>query len=249
MSTENATSRVQRAAATVGARHGATAATWFNVHEVDMDDALAILDDAGEWLATSGNAPTAPIDVTRRFDWTERTDALAEIGEEADLDGDELHKITDEDEDAYRVAFVDAYTSAIVDAVTDHLRGTPIPAALYVDGEPERLDDPDDVGTVHLAINEEGTAADPQPLSWCNSAAVTLTHEQDEVQVSISVGDPRGAFVMSVRRIPAMHDADGNVTNPDLAGRLMLYVPHPEQGFLHMPLTLHHDGAYVIGER
>lgn len=59
--------------------------------------------------------------------------------------------------------------------------------------------------------------------------------------MSISVGDQRGAFRMTIRRIPA---AAGN----DIAGRLIMHVPHPSEPCLHAPLTELHTGTYVVGD-
>lgn len=76
---------------------------------------------------------------------------------------------------------------------------------------------------------------DPQPLTWLNSAAIHLDEEQDQVQLSISLGDPRGAFVMSLRR-----DKED--------GRIYMEVPHPENWFLHLPLKPLSRGFYAVNE-
>jgi len=83
---------------------------------------------------------------------------------------------------------------------------------------------------------------DPEwiPLSWCNSAAVHADESQDSITVSISVGDPRGAFTFTIRRIP---DGTGN----DLAGRLIMHTPYPGQPLSHVELTPLHDGTHVVG--
>jgi hypothetical protein len=98
---------------------------------------------------------------------------------------------------------------------------------------PERADDGPDYG--------DGPHA-PQrvPLSWVNSAAIDTDHKDDSVTVSISVGDPRGAFSFTVRRVP--DDADS-----ELAGRLLLHAPYPGHPLPHEPLTEHHPGTYLIG--
>jgi len=77
-------------------------------------------------------------------------------------------------------------------------------------------------------------------LSWCNSAAISVDEADDSVTVAISVGDPRGAFTFTVRRIP--DDAAG-----ELAGRLVLHLPYSAQPAPHMPLTALHDGTYLVG--
>jgi hypothetical protein len=72
------------------------------------------------------------------------------------------------------------------------------------------------------------------PLSWVNSASVRADDAADAVHVSISVGDPRGAFVMSVRRLDD--------------GTLRLELPYEGMGFAHMPLKKVHEGVYDIGQ-
>jgi hypothetical protein len=85
---------------------------------------------------------------------------------------------------------------------------------------------------------------DPErvPLAWCNSAAVHADESEDSVTVSISVGDPRGAFTFTIRRVP--DDVDG-----DLAGQLILHTPHVEMACAHLPLTLLHSGTYLLGHQ
>lgn len=70
------------------------------------------------------------------------------------------------------------------------------------------------------------------PLNWVNSASIHARTDRDEIQVTISVGDPRGAFVMAVER-----REDG----------LYLSVPHAGMGMSHMPLTERSAGWYKIG--
>jgi hypothetical protein len=83
---------------------------------------------------------------------------------------------------------------------------------------------------------------DPEriPLSWCNSAAVHTDESEDSVTVSVSVGDPRGAFTLTIRRIP--DDVDG-----ELAGHLVMHVPHADQPSPHMALSPLHQGTYAVG--
>lgn len=89
---------------------------------------------------------------------------------------------------------------------------------------------------------DEPTAHVPEraALSWVNSATIDADETEDSVTVSISVGDPRGAFCFTVRRVP---DDAGS----DLAGRLVLHVPHPGEASPHTKLTMLHPGAFVVG--
>jgi hypothetical protein len=94
------------------------------------------------------------------------------------------------------------------------------------DGDPDYEDGPHDPERV--------------PLAWCNSAALHSDESDDSVTVSISVGDPRGAFTFTIRRIP--DDVEG-----DLAGQLIMHVPYAGESTPHMPLSPLRDGAYLVG--
>lgn len=97
------------------------------------------------------------------------------------------------------------------------------------------LDEPDAEG------NDYGPH-DPEPiaLTWVNSAGIHLNEGDDSVTVTISVGDLRGAFAFTVRRIPA--DADS-----ELAGRLIMHMPYPGEGSPHMATKELHPGTLLIG--
>lgn len=101
----------------------------------------------------------------------------------------------------------------------------------------------------------------PIPLSWANSAAISLDETEDRISVSISVGDPRGAFVLSVERLRFTCNSGSNGpgrvvqscalghTAPTPHNELRLSVPHPDDSQPHMPLTrLASAGYYRIGE-
>jgi hypothetical protein len=78
---------------------------------------------------------------------------------------------------------------------------------------------------------------DPEPFSWVNSAGLHFDESKDQIDLSISLGDPRGAFVMRLRR--------------DDDGRIYMEVPHPEELFLHLPLKPVNDparGFYIVNE-
>ena len=83
---------------------------------------------------------------------------------------------------------------------------------------------------------------DPQrvPLSWCNHAGIQVDPGSDSVTVSVSVGDPRGAFTLTLSRVP--DDAAG-----ELAGRVVLHVPYPGQPLGHLPLAEVRPGSYAVG--
>jgi hypothetical protein len=77
---------------------------------------------------------------------------------------------------------------------------------------------------------------EPMALSWANSAGIHLDPESDEITVTISVGDPRGAFACTVRQ----------VTPDEGAPYLIMHTPHPGEGWAHMPLTELHPGTYRV---
>lgn len=107
------------------------------------------------------------------------------------------------------------------------------------------------------------------PGTWCNSASIVVNDEEDSVTCTISVGDPRGAFGFAVRKVPAQPDRCLHCGGPIEEGghghkhtdifqsctedaeptpeRLILHVPYPGEGWAHMPLTLLHEGTYLIG--
>lgn len=71
------------------------------------------------------------------------------------------------------------------------------------------------------------------PLSWLNHAGVSFDEDEDSVTVSISVGDPRGAFTFTVRRLPD--------------GRLIMHTPYPGEGMPHVATRELHPGTLAIG--
>ena len=77
-------------------------------------------------------------------------------------------------------------------------------------------------------------------LSWCNSASIRTDESDDAITLSLSTGDPRGAFTFIIRRVP--DDADS-----PLAGRLLLHMPYPGEPMAHEPLHAVHPGTFVIG--
>ncbi|KLL09877.1 MULTISPECIES: hypothetical protein [Protofrankia] len=77
-------------------------------------------------------------------------------------------------------------------------------------------------------------------LAWCNSAGIRTDETDDAITLSLSTGDPRGAFTITIRRVP--DDADS-----PLAGRLLLHLPHPGEPTPHEPLHPLHPGTFVIG--
>lgn len=74
------------------------------------------------------------------------------------------------------------------------------------------------------------------PLSWVNSAAISIDPGEDQVTVTISVGDPRGAFAFTVRR----------VTPNEGEPYLVMHTPYPGETMAHMPMEHVSDGTYRV---
>lgn len=112
--------------------------------------------------------------------------------------------------------------------------------SIRIDGEAlgyDAIPDPDVVETVRVefdaACNGYQSEADERaPLGWVNHAAISLDRREDSVTLSISVGDPRGAFVFTVRRLPS--------------GELLMYIPTPEDSAPHRELRPVRHGVYEI---
>lgn len=81
---------------------------------------------------------------------------------------------------------------------------------------------------------------DRRPEAWCNSAAIIVDDSENSVTATISIGDPRGGFGFTIRRIP-----DDSPT--EHAGRLVMHLPHPREGMPHATLTELHPGTFLIG--
>ena len=95
--------------------------------------------------------------------------------------------------------------------------------------EEEGADECAEVGCWCEEIDSEETEG-TGPLSWLNSAGIHI--DDDEARVTLSVGDPRGAFCFTMRRA-----GDGT---------LLLHTPHPGEGLPHMGLKPLHDGTYEV---
>jgi hypothetical protein len=70
------------------------------------------------------------------------------------------------------------------------------------------------------------------PLTWLNSAAINPDPDENSVTVTLSVGDPRGAFAMTLRKVD---------------DKIYLHLPHQDMPSPHMPLSLVTPGTYRVG--
>jgi len=71
------------------------------------------------------------------------------------------------------------------------------------------------------------------PLSWLNSARITIDPCEDAVHCVVSVGDPRGGFCFTVRRMPD--------------SRLVIYTPYPGEDLPHEQTQKLDEGILVVG--
>ncbi|CAO5187574.1 conserved hypothetical protein [Frankia sp. AiPs1] len=78
-------------------------------------------------------------------------------------------------------------------------------------------------------------------LSWCNSAGIRTNETDDAITLSLSTADPRGAFEITVRRVP------DHIDSP-YAGRLLLHLPYPDQPMPHDQMHPLHPGTFVLGQ-
>lgn len=103
------------------------------------------------------------------------------------------------------------------------------------DGEVETVCD--ESATVRISNDdaENGYPQEPGPLTWLNSASITADPDEDAVHCVVSVGDPRGGFCFTVRRLTD--------------GRLVIHTPYPGESMPHQETKHSHDGTLeVIGD-
>lgn len=137
--------------------------------------------------------------------------------------------VRDEIDDHTEIA--DAYEEGYADMLSEMNVVSPVPSCVDVDGEhvaPDNLE----ASVVGVTLNEEGAYPRQAPLGWVNSARVIVSPEDDQVSVTISTGDPRGAFVMTVRRT-------GD-------GRLLLHVPHEGMSLPHEDIHEIRTGTFEV---
>jgi hypothetical protein len=102
----------------------------------------------------------------------------------------------------------------------------------HTDGDTGYSYDGDATVRISNDAAENGYDQDPGPLDWLNSARITTDPEDDAVRCAVSVGDPRGAFVFTVRRLPD--------------GRLVIHVPYPGESLAHVETSQLHEGTLLV---
>lgn len=92
----------------------------------------------------------------------------------------------------------------------------------YRDAEDENAPDPEKYVEEH--VNKQA------PEAWCNGAGVRV--RDDDIQVWVSTGDPRGAFALTLYRTKD--------------GEIRLELPHENMSLPHEELERVNDGLLVI---
>jgi len=117
----------------------------------------------------------------------------------------------------------------------------PVAFGVTIDGDAEAHYFPGDDGGQRIMYESDRANGYELsgPLSWMNSAGISFDPDGDAVHLSVSTGDPRGAFTMTLRRIP-----DGDHPN---AGRVIMHAPHPDDSTPHESLREIHPGTYMVG--
>lgn len=156
-------------------------------------------------------------------------DGLSDAAELADVASDGAISAADAIADDYpgdvSPDVMELLPDAVLAAVRDAARLSPVWHEWTCDEYEARVSWPE---------NENGYSVHPdQPLAWCNHAGVEVDESENAIRLWFSVGDPRGAFQVAVRRTDD--------------GTLLLHLPYPGMAFQHAPLTELHEGTYRIG--
>lgn len=83
---------------------------------------------------------------------------------------------------------------------------------------------------------ENGEGETCGPLSWLNSARVTLDPKEDAVHFSASIFDPRGGFGFTIRRIPG----------GESEGIIVIHSPYQGAGLLHQAVRNIRPGTVEV---
>ncbi|WP_020496974.1 hypothetical protein [Sciscionella marina] len=151
---------------------------------------------------------------------------------------------TDFDDDSSMITFENAEDSAwrcaaCGEALSEEVDGYADESGSLVCDAYDPYDDPetDDIETAP-DFREGPHRVERVPLAWANGATIRTDPDEDSITVTVSVGDPRGAFAFTVRRIP-----DDAPTN---GGRLIMHTPYPGEPMPHRDLIEDHAGTYWV---
>lgn len=71
------------------------------------------------------------------------------------------------------------------------------------------------------------------PLTWAKNITIDFDEENDQIDLVIATGDPRGGWQFRLRRTPD--------------GVIFMHLPHADMEGPHEPLRELHPGTFVIG--
>jgi hypothetical protein len=83
------------------------------------------------------------------------------------------------------------------------------------------------------AADNEQHEQEHVPFTWAKNIAVRFDEENDEIELAIATGDPRGGWTTKLRRTP-----DGVV---------LMHLPYEDMASPHEPIKELHPGTFVIG--
>lgn len=71
------------------------------------------------------------------------------------------------------------------------------------------------------------------PLTWAKNIAITFDEENDQIDLAIATGDPRGGWVFRLYR--------------NSEGAVIMHLPHADMDGPHEPIRELHPGTFAIG--
>jgi len=88
--------------------------------------------------------------------------------------------------------------------------------------------------TVECEDNDDGPhKAQTVPFTWAKNIAISFSEDNDEIELAIATGEPRGGWTFKLRRTPD--------------GRVLMHLPHADMAAPHEPIRELHPGTFAIG--
>lgn len=89
-------------------------------------------------------------------------------------------------------------------------------------------------GTTECDDNDDGLHEPVTvPFTWAKNIAVSFDEDNDEIELAIATGEPRGGWTFKLRRTP-----DGVV---------LMHLPYADMSAPHEPIRELHPGTFAIG--
>lgn len=83
------------------------------------------------------------------------------------------------------------------------------------------------------ATSDERHEAKTVPFTWAKNIAVSFDEDNDEIELAIATGEPRGGWTFKLRRTPE--------------GGVIMHLPHADMSSPHEPIRELHPGTFAIG--